>query len=167
MKIKNGTHRTVFIGKYLTIKIPRILNTLRIIKNLPHSHFRAIYFDFKQLVVRSFLEGSKENWNEFLCWRENKADFLVPVYFSIGMVEIQKTVHLEEISEDEINKIWASLVKLNREMVWEADHHTLANRLNYHKDAKKYKMVDYGGRGIRELVKRYRKELDEILSIKI
>jgi len=28
-------------------------------------------------------------------------------------------------------------------------------------------MVDYGGRGIRELVKRYRKELDEILSIKI
>ena len=166
MKIRAGTHRTVIISNRITIKFPRLLNLWKSLNCLFTKRREVFWFDLK-LMVRTFLGGFRENLNEFSCWKENKADFLVPVYFSIGLIEIQRTVQLKEISEAEISQIWMSLMNLAREDVWSSSPHTLANRLNYRKDGNRYKLVDYGGHGLRQFIRKHRKELETILTPKI
>ena len=111
MKIKRGMHRTVIITRYLTIKFPRVFNPLHWLWHFSRTRDRkAAILDFQNLFVKTPIQGFKENWNEFMCWRDNRAIFLMPVYFCIGVIEIQKTSHQKEISEAEIDKSIDELV---------------------------------------------------------
>lgn len=166
MKIKHGTHRIVIVNRYFTIKFPRIINPHLIVSNFSLRRLNVAIFDIKQMLL-VFKMGFKENLNEFLCWIENRAGFLTPVYFSIGIIEIQKTSHLREISENEAARIWEFLIKLVGNEVWETDSHNLASRLNYHKEGNQFKLIDYGGRNMRRFIKKHRKELEEVFSTRI
>ena len=171
MTIKKGTHRTVIITKYLTIKLPRVFNPFSFLKRAVarwnrKGDMEVAILDLQNLFIRIPIKGFKENWNEFMCWRDNKADFLMPVYFCLGIIEIQKTSCLREISEAEIDKIWVSLIMLAKQEVWDTDHHHLGSAANYHKEDNRFKLIDYGGQGMRQFIKKYRQELEEIFSSK-
>ena len=164
MKIEKGRHRVVIISHYLTIKFPRVFNFWKILGHLFTKNRRAAWFDLRVTTPRTFLRGLRENLNEFSCWKENRANFLVPVYFSIGIIEIQKTDRSEEISETEIDQIWESLISLAKNEIWRADSHTLANRLNYHRDGNQYRLVDYGGHGMGQFIRKHKEGLEKILN---
>jgi len=163
LKIKNRMHRTVIISNHVTIKFPRLLSPWKRLKYFFTKRREVAWIEIRTM-IRTFLEGFRENLNEFLCWRENKAAFLMPVYFCIGIIEIQKTSHLKEISEDEIDQIWVSLIKLAKQEVWDTDHHNLASPANYHKEGNQFKLIDYGGQGMRQFIRKYRQELEKIFS---
>ena len=114
--------------------------------------------------IQVFTEGLRENNSEFLCWIENKANFLVPVYFSMGIIEIQKTVNVQEITEEEIDIIWKHLIDVVDNEIWRVDSHSLASKDNYFKEGNQFKLVDYGGRNMRKFIRKYRKELEIIFS---
>lgn len=163
MKIKRGTHRTVFVGKYLTVKFPRVISLWRMVRYFFTERWEVIKIEAWQR-AQVFIEGFRENNNEFLCWKENKANFLVPVYFSIGLVEIQKTVNIQEITEKEVVSMWKNIVNVVGSEVWKTDSHSFASKNNYFKEGNQFKLVDYGGRNMREFIREYRKELEVIFS---
>lgn len=166
MKIEIGTHRVVIINRWFTAKFPRIWISpvLKIIlKSWKRASRKAIKYDIKQ-IPQIFLQGFRENMNEYLCWKETKASFLAPTYFSVGIVEIQKTICGEELSMNEMIKIANGLHQLDG--IRDISPHSYRQGNNYHKSQGRIFMIDYGGKNLRQFIGRHILSLEKILNPK-
>lgn len=101
----------------------------------------------------TLLNGIYQNWQEYRLWRRTRSAFLEPTHFSLlGLVNVQKYGdQLTEISE---GALWSQMLKLSERAVWSNGHH-FANPENFSFRDGSIRMLDYGGRGVAEVVEKY------------
>lgn len=175
LQTESGTHRLVFLIGSVVIKIPRWLRSKkkgslrRLFKRVEFRKFLMwIRYDFK-FVFQVFIDGFVENWTEWRCWRATRAEFLTPVYFSLGFINIQKRCRGAKITQDEDWEISARILKATEGDVWETNSHTFLSRGNYLRVGDGYKMIDFGDRTkdrmpVTDFIRKWHDELAEILS---
>ncbi len=167
MKIKFGTRRVTILNSSLAIKLPKILRPFHllnlIVKHCRNRNFKFLLIDV-EFVIGIFLDGVRENWNEFKCWKELQVNFLVPTYFSLlGLINIQQISRGEEITEEEVTQIWIKIARKTEGDVWKTNYHAIANKENYHRyEAAGLKFLDYGG--ARKFINKWQKVFEEVLQ---
>jgi len=103
------------------------------------------------------------NWDEFVTWRKVRSDFLMPTYFSIGFVSIQKRSFGERLAFGESLAIFLEL----RKVVGKLNIHQFVGSGNYRRTPGGYVMVDYGNPGgyrTSNKIIRYKKEFLQVLN---
>lgn len=98
----------------------------------------------------TLLNGTYQNWQEYRLWRRSRSSFLEPTFFSLlGLVNVQKYGNqLTEVSE---GALWSQMLELSNNAVWSNGHH-FANPENFSFRDGSIRMLDYGGRGVAEIV---------------
>lgn len=98
----------------------------------------------------TLLNGSYQNWQEYRLWRRTRSSFLEPTFFSLlGLVNVQK--YGEQLKGISDGALWSQLLELSDKAVWSNGHH-FANPENFSFRDGMIRMLDYGGRGIEEVV---------------
>lgn len=168
MDIKSGTHRVTILISSLAIKLPRLLRPIDLlkytIKHCRSGELRLAAIDVK-FAISVFRDGVRENWNEFKCWKELKANFLVPTYFSLfGLLNIQQISKGKNITNEELTQIWIKIARKTEREILKTDYHTIANRENYHRyEGAGLKLLDYGG--ARKFINKWYKVFEEVLKV--
>ena len=175
LQTESGTHRLVFLVGPIVIKIPRWLTINKggtlgyLLKQMGRRIFlgRSAY-DLK-LFFEVFFDGFVENWTEWMCWRATRAEFLTPVYLSLGFINIQKRCRGIEITQDEERGISARIQEATKGDVWKTNSHTFLSRGNYLRVDNGYQMIDFGdrmkdGMPVTEFIRKWHDVLSEILS---
>ncbi len=161
MRIVRGSARVVLVFPKIVIKIPwsNVHVSLRVAKKHPLKTLKA-----------KFYWGIRENWQEFITWMSLKAPFLTPVYFSIGLVSIQKRAR--ETSRKDTKGFTERLDRVNNKT-----NHQLREELNFHSVGEEnwiqenwgYQMVDFGGSPVglplRTFLARWQKVLEEEMKV--
>jgi len=100
--------------------------------------------------------GVYANLLEFFIYWTTFSRFLEPTYFSFfGLCNIQRYGKLLEM--DDIC-LWNQLAKVVNDETSSNNHH-FDNSENFSYDGKNIRMLDYGGRGIRSVIKRHGRRL--------
>lgn len=98
----------------------------------------------------TLLNGTYQNWQEYRIWRRTRSSFLEPTFFSLlGLVNVQK--YGEQLTEITVGALWSQLLELSDKAVWSNGHH-FANPENFSFRDGTIRMLDYGGRGVEEVV---------------
>ncbi len=168
MPIKRGTTRLVIcLPKMgLVIKLPlikpfkffrNVISAIRlgrkggeIIKWLKWAVWLGKDNDVAGNIRYTLLSGIYQNWQEYRLWRKTLSPFLEPTYFSLlGFINIQK--YGEQLTGVSEGVLWSQMLELSEKAVWSNGHH-FANPENFSFSDGIIKMVDYGGRGVEEVV---------------
>jgi hypothetical protein len=98
----------------------------------------------------TLLNGTYQNWQEYRLWQRTRSSFLEPTFFSLlGLINVQKYGdQFTGISDD---ALWSQLLELSDQAVWSNVHH-FANPENFSFRDETIRMLDYGGRGVEEVV---------------
>lgn len=106
----------------------------------------------------TLLNGIFQNWQEYCLWRKTRSVFLEPTYFSLlGLVNVQQYGEELDVSA---GTLWSQMLVYSEESVWSNGHH-FSNPANFSYRDNSIRMVDYGGRGVREVVEKYGNVLSE------
>lgn len=101
----------------------------------------------------TLLNGIYQNWQEYRLWRRTRSSFLEPTFVSLfGLINVQK--YGEQFTEISEGALWSQLLELSDGAVWSNGHH-FANSKNFSFRDGTIRMLDYGGRGIEEVVVQY------------
>ncbi len=169
MFIARGFSRIVFcfpsLGIVVKIPRPRIWAFLETTKNtlvstIRRRHLKEIKWAFwlnKENdtygnIRHTILNGTYHNWKEATLWNETHSPFLEPTFFSFfGLINIQK---YGENPKEEIGPFWCQIMDLSEGKAWSNGHH-FSNPDNYSLRDGKLRMVDYGDRGVKDVVVEY------------
>ncbi len=158
MKIRHGSFRTAILIGPLAIKIPNIQKCIYKCRG-----FKAIR--------NLFFAAVQQNWSEYKCWRANRADYLAPVYFSIGIFSILRRIYGVEPEKEEWPAVLKSLSRDAFEYLFEVDFHS-HHRHNIRRTSLGYQFIDYGatagddgGHTITYFLTRWRSDLEVKLRL--
>lgn len=170
MKIRYGSGRVVlFLGGF-AIKICRLTPLWNLIFDLwwliKRGNFKYIPRAVKNK-WRFINKGIKQNVNEFKCWESCKAPFLVPTYFTLGLINVQKAEYGEVPNIIEMAQLCNLIESKTDTQFNELDAHCLSPD-NFLRNEQGYKIVDYGDGSSREVlfplfIIKWQKELTAIL----
>ncbi len=162
MKIGIGTHRVIILIGHLAIKFPRFLRPFSLLEYMVKCKFTALRYDVP-FTLSIFRQGIEENWHEYKCWKELKADFLMPTYITVlGLINIQKRSFGQPITLNESTQIWIRIARQTQGEIWKTWYHAIASRENYHRHKEGLKMFDYGG--TRKFIFKWRNVFEEVLK---
>jgi hypothetical protein len=98
----------------------------------------------------TLLNGTYQNWQEYRLWRRTRSPFLEPTFFSLlGLINVQK--YGDQLTGISDVALWSQLLELSDKAVWSNGHH-FANPENFSFRNGTIRMLDYGGRGVEEVV---------------
>jgi len=93
MKVRRGSCRIVFFIGPVVVKVCRIHSLLRIWSEVWYA-LRKNWWSFLPGACSDkwqwFMKGIRQNTSEYQCWKKTRASFLVPTYFTCGILNIQK-----------------------------------------------------------------------------
>jgi hypothetical protein len=115
------------------VKFPRLNFFWEVISDLIHHDGVGILID-----------PIRENWDEYLTWRRFKSDYLAPVYFSIGLVNLQKRIDGPTPTQEELTMIWRELVFRTGGDISKTNLHNLLDVENFRRTEKGLVWIDYG-----------------------
>lgn len=153
MKIKHGSSRTAVIVGGLVFKFP-------------------IRWGKTKSQKRAFYQGVMANISEYILYRllKEHQSFLVPVYFSIGLVSIQKYEQGEQPKpgDDRYESVWNNLPEDAKRHLSMVDPHALYYN-NWRVTPSGIRLIDYGDKvgqpaSVSGFLTRWRKELDAALK---
>ncbi len=174
MKVIRGSGRVVLIAGNYVFKFPRIYHLLKVAKIVPRL---MIKFKWRFIFINAkwgwqgFRNGIRQNVAEYHCWRSCAAPFLVPTYFSIGLLNIQKFQQGTPPSRNEMKTLLLQIDQNTNGECKIIDQHCF-NRENFIKNNSGYSIVDYGDSRnypfrFTHFIVRWQSELATILSTKI
>lgn len=171
MQIKRGTSRLVICipNLGLVIKLPRakpivfLRNVISAIslgrrtkdtkKWLKWAMWLGKETDVVGNIRYTLLNGTYQNWQEYCLWRSTCSSFLEPTFFSLlGLINVQK--YGDQLMGISAGALWSQLLELSDRAVWSNGHH-FANPENFSFRDGTIKMLDYGSRGVEEVVVQY------------
>ncbi len=170
MKIRYGSGRiVVFVGGF-AIKICRLTPLWNMVIDIWQSAWKKRWSYIPSIINRKwywFRKGVKQNVSEYRCWKSCKAPFLVPTYFTFGLINIQKAEYGEEPNIIEMARLDDAILAATSREFNELDPHCL-NPKNFLRNEHGYKIVDYGDGSSRVMlfplfITKWQKELAKIL----
>jgi hypothetical protein len=180
MKIEKGTSRVALVGDKLTVKVP-MFNVRRLIgdvrKALQSKWALKEFFSGAERAgtLSFFLRGLKENLREASLSKE-LADLVIPTRLSIlGIINIQDSASEILSPEDNIySAFWKKLINSidreefkNNERIIRRGPHTLEQPDNFGLHGGRIKLLDYGEKGLDDLLREYGRLLQEVLEEKM
>ena len=156
MQIRRGMNRIAFLVGRVVIKFPVVMWKIRCHHDLIHAW-------------QVFLAGVLANLTEYYTYFVFPQPFLVPVYFSIGLVSIQERDFGDEPTDKEVSQLFERLSKNAQWRLRMVDAHQ-TGAWNMRKGPHGYRFIDYGDKACYEglplsaFFLADRKELVEILK---
>ncbi len=166
-----GTHRYVIILGQFVFKFPRIRPLLYLYRMLKYRMFRS-----RSLFMSCILDGILENWREAKSSLCKRCKLLHPAFVPLVVVNVYHRVGgvgKFKIGMDESAQLLDGGFR-NRDtdpQFWKAvnncDCHTLGHANNFALENCEVLILDYGGRGVVELVEKYPDRIEAWLRSKI
>lgn len=166
-----GVHRYVVILGDFVAKVPRIRFYLSL-HSLRNIHKNPYFFghEFFRVLLRGLTEGIKENVREALFWHRTHHRLVAPVLLPLVVVNIYpraKGVGDFRIEGEEIG--WKynfppDASRSFRKCFMKVDGHTFDNRNNFAHENGHVLILDYGGKGVPELIAAGAHELEDFLT---
>lgn len=169
MSIKYGTSRLAIcfpkLGVVVKLPIVRPISFLKctysaITFAIKYYRFESIKsslwltdeYDTMGNIRYTLLNGIYQNWQEYRLWKRTTSTFLEPTYFSLlGLANVQKYGEELDVS---VGTLWSQIMELSEQTAWSNGHH-FSDPANFSYRADSIRMLDYGGRGIAEVVEKY------------
>jgi len=169
MKIVRGSARIVLLFENFVLKFASITPLWGIVKETPVLVFRGRWKFIPNMTSRKwywFMKGIRQNITERRCWKSCHESFLVPTYFSLGFISIQKREKGEEPTWEEMNKLVNKMGSVTKNQVYTIDPHCFSPK-NFLRNNSGYRVFDYGDASYQplrftEYILRWRKELSEV-----
>lgn len=173
MKVVCGTARVVFLTGHYAVKFPRVHYLLEMAKIIPGLIVKKQWISIPNNCKRCwyrFCKGIRQNVSEYRCWQSCRAKFLVPTYFSIGVMNVQKLECGIQPTRDEMNILIREMGKQTKNQVLAIDPHCFEPK-GYLKNEHGYRIVDYGNSSetplrFTDYIVKWHKELNAIFCAK-
>ncbi|PIR47073.1 MAG: hypothetical protein COV07_00920 [Candidatus Vogelbacteria bacterium CG10_big_fil_rev_8_21_14_0_10_45_14] len=177
MEIHHGGYRTAIIVGSLVFKFPRVKGWPMVVKRM-FQYARAntakdtLRFCHEVILLRLewFWSAIVQNWTEHRCWKMTRANYLAPVYFSVGLLNLCVAVRGDVPSLEEWFSVLQKLPEdATRYLSCTDPHDTFTH--NVRRTASEYVFVDYGDKinhgeaPITEFFIKWKLVLEEILRI--
>ncbi|MFA6436817.1 MAG: hypothetical protein WC242_01710 [Candidatus Paceibacterota bacterium] len=176
MKIVNGGTRIVILIGPFAIKIAKMDFSIRRLGFI-YKYLRGrIKPNEKRvlnvwIVLGDLIAGIFENWSERKNWKKNKASFMAPTYFSLGIVNLQKRIKGKYLSDEERIGLWQKVCEATNNEAERTYSHHLSGFDNLIVTANGVVLVDYGDSlpgdfeiALCGFLKKHRRVLEEIFS---
>ena len=161
----------------IVFKIPRFGSLLyEFYRSL--KYFAGFKFRLALILLREGYEdlwgGYNENRTEAYCWKKTKANFLAPVYFGCGLINIQKHERGDVPSNIEIRKVRKRWVEITEGELYKINMHCFSKN-NFRIRDGSLRLIDYGDKGFEkeqkqipftEIIIKWHKELQNQCEVK-
>ena len=148
MRIKRGSCRVALILGSLVIKARRIRFPIQRLREAVELLFQGrwkVALAELPFITGYFRSAILQNWSEFQTWRNLRAEFLAPVYFSCGVVSVARYIVGEQTNlYDDLLPLWKKLSPTTRQEFEQVDPHCTCTTANILRTPNGYRFVDYG-----------------------